>query len=72
MVTIVGGEVLKKWKTAAVPKKLAEQLRGYFPLSNLKSAYEAGFSGFVLHRELEKVGIENKRGQSEQHRGSRS
>lgn len=59
VVSIVAGEVVKKWQTSAVPKKLALQLISYFPKANLKSVYEAGFSGFVLHRELEKVGIEN-------------
>lgn len=59
VVSVVEGEIVKKWQTSAIPKKLAEQLMSYFRGANLKSAYEAGFSGFVLHRELEKVGIEN-------------
>lgn len=59
MVSLVEGEIVKKWQASAVPKKLAEQLISYFGGANIKSAYEAGFSGFVLHRELEKVGIEN-------------
>jgi transposase len=51
--------MVKKWQTSAIPKKLAEQLISYFRGANIKSVYEAGFSGFVLHRELEKVGLEN-------------
>ena len=45
--------------TSAEPKKLAYQLNKYFPGAKIESAYEAGFSGFVLHRELEKAGIHN-------------
>ena len=31
----------------------------YFPGALIETAYEAGFSGFVLHRILEKAGINN-------------
>ena len=53
------GEVVKKWRTSAEPKKLADQLNKYFAGASIECAYEAGFSGFVLHRELEKAGIHN-------------
>lgn len=53
------GEVVKKWTTAAIPEALAQKLLQYFAGANIRSAYEAGFSGFVLHRELEKHGIHN-------------
>ena len=43
----------------ASPDKLAEQLRRYFPGASIYTAYESGFSGFVLHRVLEQAGIEN-------------
>jgi transposase len=59
VVARVEGEVVKKWTTAASPQSLAQQLLKYFAGANIKSAYEAGFSGFVLHRELEKNGIHN-------------
>jgi len=59
VVSVVEGIVVKKWQTAAVPEQLAKQLRSYFSEANLYSAYEAGFSGFVLHRRLEEVGIKN-------------
>lgn len=52
-------EVVKKWTTAASPQALAQQLLNYFAGATIHSAYEAGFSGFVLHRELEKNGIQN-------------
>lgn len=59
VVARVEGEIVKKWTTAASPQSLAQQLLKYFAGANIKSAYEAGFSGFVLHRELEKNGIHN-------------
>jgi hypothetical protein len=34
-------------------------LQRWFPRATLASAYEAGFSAFVLHRALTKVGISN-------------
>ena len=59
VVSIVEGAVVKKWRTTAKPEQLTKQLKDYFPKAKIYSAYEAGFSGFVLHRQLEKVGIEN-------------
>ncbi|MEM9451733.1 MAG: transposase [Cyanobacteria bacterium P01_E01_bin.6] len=56
---VLEGELLKKWRTPAVPAQLASQLKRYFPGANLKTVYEAGFSGFVLHRELESAEIES-------------
>lgn len=56
---VMDGELLKKWSTAAQPKELSSQLQRYFPQGKLHSAYEAGFSGFVLHRELEKADIDS-------------
>ena len=62
VVTVVEGVVVKKWRTVASPEKLVQQLTRYFPGAFLETAYESGFSGFVLHRLLEKAGIHNKRG----------
>ena len=59
VVTVVEGMVVKKWRTVASPEKLAQQLARYFPGASIETAYEAGFSGFVLHRVLEKAGINN-------------
>jgi transposase len=53
------GEVVKKWTTAASPQALTQQLLKYFAGATIHTAYEAGFSGFVLHRELEQQGIHN-------------
>jgi transposase len=49
-------------KTATVPADpagLAVSLPRWFPGATLSSVYEAGFSAFVLHRALRKVGITN-------------
>lgn len=43
----------------AVPSLLVEKLKKTFPGATIKTAYEAGFSGFVLHRALVADGIEN-------------
>ncbi len=59
VVAVVEGVIAKKWRTVASPEKLAEQLKRYFPGALIYTAYEAGFSGFVLHRVLAKAGIEN-------------
>lgn len=50
-------EEVKRWTTLAEPASLATQLWKYFPEAQIKTAYEAGFSGFVLHRALEQEGI---------------
>lgn len=52
-------EVVKKWTTAASPKELSQQLQKYFSGAIIHSVYEAGFSGFALHRELVRHGIDN-------------
>ena len=59
VVARMAGEVVKKWTTAASPQALAQQLLQYFTGATIYTAYEAGFSGFVLHRELEQHGIHN-------------
>lgn len=59
VVSRMDGEVVKKWTTVASPENLIKQLLKYFVGANIYTAYEAGFSGFVLHRELEKNGIHN-------------
>lgn len=51
--------LVKSWTTKASFVALWEQLRRFFPGANLSSAYEAGFSGFELHRFLEKKGVKS-------------
>lgn len=40
--------------------KLAEQLKQMIAGAEIHSAYEAGFSGYVLHRELQRHGIKSR------------
>jgi len=51
--------VVKKATLAASPEGLVSFCKKYFPGATIESAYEAGFSGFHLHRVLEKNGIKN-------------
>lgn len=51
--------IVKRWTTAAKPEAFAAQLLKYFKGGIIHSAYEAGFSGFVLHRVLEQAGIKS-------------
>jgi transposase len=59
VVSTVNGIVVKRWQTVALPDTLANQLNSLYPHSDIYTAYEAGFSGFVLHRALEQAGIHN-------------
>lgn len=54
------GEMVKKWTTTANPIALAQQLSKYFEGAEIHSAYEAGFSGFKLHRVLSSTGIKSR------------
>jgi transposase len=59
VVARVNQTVVKRWSTAAMPEELAQQLQKFFPEAEICSVYEAGFSGFGLHRELVRQGINN-------------
>jgi transposase len=52
-------EKVKSWTMSADSQQLIEQLKSYFAGARIISAYEAGFSGFALHRDLIAAGIEN-------------
>ena len=56
---ICENEIVKRDTLAAYPEKLTEYIKKYFKGSKVYTAYEAGFSGFYLHRYLIKNGIEN-------------
>jgi len=47
----------KTFSSPPVAEKLGNYLRNHFPGATYYSAYEAGFSGFWLHRELTKLGV---------------
>ena len=53
------GAIVKQVNMEACPQKLLAFCHKYFAGASIKSAYEAGFSGFHLHRILVKNGIEN-------------
>lgn len=52
-------EVIKRDRLRASPEGLVNYCLKYFKGARIKSAYEAGFSGFCLHRFLIQHGIEN-------------
>lgn len=56
---ICDGVVVKRDTLKAEPKGLISYLKKRFGSGKIKTAYEAGFSGFHLHRALEAAGIEN-------------
>lgn len=53
------GQVVKKDTLKADPSFLLSYCRKYFSGAMIETAYEAGFSGFHLHRYLEEHGIKN-------------
>lgn len=57
--TVLEGEVVKRDTVKARPGMLISYLHKFFSGAKIFSAYEAGFSGFGLHRELVANGIEN-------------
>lgn len=56
---ICNKEVIKKDTMIANPDKLLKYITKYFEGAKVYTAYEAGFSGFHLHRFLIKKGIKN-------------
>ena len=53
------GVIVKTFSMEASPEKLVEFILKNYPKGNYYSVYEAGFSGFKLHRQLESAGIKN-------------
>ena len=53
------GDVVRRDTMQARPEALASYMRNHFKGASVRSAYEAGFSGFALHRTLAAAGIEN-------------
>lgn len=56
---ICDGVIVKRDTLKAEPKSLISYLKKRFGSGKIKTAYEAGFCGFHLHRTLEAAGIEN-------------
>lgn len=53
------GAEVQRWTMPANTSGLIEHIYKNYEGAKVRSAYEAGFSGFVLHRALEKAGIES-------------
>lgn len=53
------GELVKRDSMPAIPERLVAYLQKYFAGAKIMTAYEAGFSGFGLHRHLISQGIQN-------------
>lgn len=58
-VSVCEGDVVKKDSMSAEPAALITYIKNYFSGAMLETAYEAGFSGFHLHRQLVNAGIKN-------------
>lgn len=56
---VCDNDLVKRDSMPASPERLVTYLQKYFKGAEIKSAYEAGFSGFGLHRYLKKNGIDN-------------
>lgn len=56
---ICDGTIVKRDTLKAEPEALISYLKKRFGSGKIKTAYEAGFCGFHLHRALEAAGIEN-------------
>lgn len=58
-VSVCEGEIVKKDTMPADPAILINYIQNQFPNAKIVTAYEAGFSGFHLHRILMSAGINN-------------
>ncbi|MBF0443129.1 MAG: IS110 family transposase [Oligoflexales bacterium] len=52
-------EIIKRARVDASSANFIQQLKDWFKYAQVYSAYEAGFSGFHLHRQLVTAGIKN-------------
>ena len=61
MVSIMVDDILhKRYSQDANPLILANYLSKHFPHGRYHSVYEAGFSGYWIHRELQRLGIDSQ------------
>ena len=56
---IIDGDIVKRDTLSAEPEVLVKYLQKHFKGVLIKTAYEAGFSGFILHRYLLRHGIDS-------------
>lgn len=59
LTAICDGEIVKRDRILAQPEAIVQYCKRFFPNGRIKSAYEAGFSGFSLHRALLSHQIDN-------------
>lgn len=57
--SVCEGKVIKRDSMPARPLVLITYIKNHFSNTILETAYEAGFSGFYLHRQLAEAGIKN-------------
>jgi len=53
------GFVVKRCRMPAEAEAVVSLILKYFPNSDVRTCYEAGFSGFWLHRKLQSAGVKN-------------
>lgn len=53
------GQFLRSFSMDSSPKLLAEHMHNNYPNGIYHSVYEAGFCGFKIHEELQKLGFDN-------------
>lgn len=58
-VSVCEGKIVKKDTMSASPLSLIAYIENHFSGALIETAYEAGFSGFHLHRQLSEAGIKN-------------
>ena len=58
-VSVCEGKIIKKDTMSANPSGLITYIKNKFSNALIETAYEAGFSGFHLHRQLAEAGIKN-------------
>ena len=56
---ICEGVLVKRCRMPSRSEAVISFVSKYFPESEVRTCYEAGYSGFWLHRELEAAGISN-------------
>lgn len=56
---ICNSKIVKRDQITAYPEQLAKYIKKYFKGAKVNTVYEAGFSGFYLHRHLVSKGINN-------------
>src|SRR3990167_2837179 len=58
-VSVCNKEIVKKDSMPAIPETLLQYIKNTFKDAHVSTAYEAGFSGFYLHRQLLAAGVKN-------------